>query len=227
MSHDAQADTFRLHEHHGILIGETPAIRRADFRAALIREEAKETVDAIRDFDLLGAIDGMCDLICVVYGTAIEFGIDLGPFWDEVHKTNMAKVNSLGAKLVKPLGWEPPDLRRVMRDVYGIDVKPRASWVTEQAALCCECGTIAPAHTFLQMRADEDTGEMVPIKPSQSDPSVIRCPGCGHDHRDDDSGAGMYEGSFADMERERSRLLADPEMDWGPWWGESWERVVA
>ena len=104
----------------GIPDGDTPAIRRPQLRAELIREEAEETVWAIENGDLIGAIDGMCDLLCVVYGTAAEWGINLAPFWDEVHRTNMAKAGGPvreDGKRLKPEGWVPPDLRRVL-DVY-------------------------------------------------------------------------------------------------------------
>jgi predicted HAD superfamily Cof-like phosphohydrolase len=95
----------------------SPAIRRPELRAELIREEAAETVAAILRGDLIEAIDGMCDLLCVVYGTAAEFGIDLEPFWDEVHRTNMAKVGGPireDGKRLKPPGWQPPDIAGVL-----------------------------------------------------------------------------------------------------------------
>src|SRR4051794_15687864 len=91
--HPVQVD---VEDFHSVVAGipdeSTPEIRRPELRAALIEEEAAETVAAIRAGDLVEAVDGMCDLLCVVYGTAAEFGLDLAPFWDEVHRTNMAKA---------------------------------------------------------------------------------------------------------------------------------------
>lgn len=46
----------------------------------------------------------------VVFGTAIEFGVDLTPFFAEVHRTNMLKVGGAtraDGKILKPDGWEP------------------------------------------------------------------------------------------------------------------------
>lgn len=102
---------------------QTPGIRHPELRAELIREEARETVDAIGARDLIGAIDGMCDLLCVVYGTALTFGIDLAPFWDEVHRTNMAKAGGPvreDGKRLKPKDWQPPDIVGVLRARYGL-----------------------------------------------------------------------------------------------------------
>lgn len=94
-----------------------PAIRRPDLRAALIAEEAEETCDAIEAGDLVAAIDGLCDLIYVALGTASEFGIDLEPFFDEVHRSNMAKVGGStreDGKILKPEGWKPPNLESIL-----------------------------------------------------------------------------------------------------------------
>lgn len=56
-------------------------------------------------------IDAMCDLIVVIHNTSNAMGIDLEPYFDEVHRTNMAKVggpkNEYG-KAMKPVGWKPP-----------------------------------------------------------------------------------------------------------------------
>lgn len=108
-----QADVREFHMALGIPVETTPALRRAELRASLIEEEAKETVEAIREGDLVGAIDGLCDLLCVVYGAAAEFGVDLGPFWREIHRTNMEKVGGPkreDGKVLKPAGWQPPDI---------------------------------------------------------------------------------------------------------------------
>lgn len=123
MKHAPQVDVERFHrEVIGIVDATTPAIRRPELRAELIREEAAETVAAILHGDLIESIDGMCDLLAVVYGTAAEFGIDLAPFWDEVHRTNMAKAGGpvrADGKRLKPSGWTPPDIAGVLKREYG------------------------------------------------------------------------------------------------------------
>lgn len=116
--HKAQQDVSEFHrEVLGIEDPDTPAIRRPELRAELIREEARETVAAIEVGDLIAAIDGLCDLIWVAYGTAGEFGIDLEPFWNEVYRTNMAKANGPvreDGKQLKPNGWVGPDIAGIL-----------------------------------------------------------------------------------------------------------------
>jgi hypothetical protein len=118
-------------------IGETPAIRNPQVNADLILEEARETAEAItgrpvyieygdgepeREQSLAGAIDGLCDQLATIYGAAVTFGIDLTPFWAEVHRTNMAKAGGPkreDGKQLKPPGWEPPDIAGLLVKLHG------------------------------------------------------------------------------------------------------------
>lgn len=103
----------------GATVGKTPAIRDPDLRISLIEEEAKETVDAIRAGDLVAAVDGLCDLIYVAVGAAVAFGVELDPLFDEVHRTNMAKVGGAtraDGKVLKPKGWQPPRIAELLAE---------------------------------------------------------------------------------------------------------------
>lgn len=88
-----------------------------ELRAKLIEEEAQELCEAIRQGDLVDTIDGMIDLMVVVLGAAVAFNINIAPFWDEVHRTNMAKVDGpidANGKRLKPDGWTPPQIADVI-----------------------------------------------------------------------------------------------------------------
>ena len=120
--HSAQLDILHFHNALDITIGESPAIREPELRINLINEEVNELMDAIHDGKMIEAIDGMCDLLVVTYGTAVTFGVDIEPFWDEVHRTNMAKMGGkvrIDGKRLKPEGWTPPNLDRVYKELYG------------------------------------------------------------------------------------------------------------
>lgn len=94
-----------------------PSDKEAQLRIQLIREEAKEMLDAIHEFDLAGIADGAVDLIYVILGTLHTFGIDPGPVWDAVHTANMAKDgHDANGKVKKPEGWEPPDVHDIIRE---------------------------------------------------------------------------------------------------------------
>jgi hypothetical protein len=127
----------------------------------LVREEAKEfrdwmialeeALEVYKDTDsdnygtrvpVLKAwaevIDAMCDTIVVVHNTSNAMGIDLEPFYDEVHRTNMAKVGGpkdADGKQLKPEGWEGPRILELLsaevatRRVYQTVEVPRTLFV--------------------------------------------------------------------------------------------------
>lgn len=120
-----------------------PATNDLELRVGLVFEEACEFVEAcgfrvslawspvaerhswglerVRKPDLVAAIDALCDMLYVIIGTFVAWGLNPQPFWDEVHRSNMAKLGP-GAtfredgKMLKPEGWKPPDLRLVLED---------------------------------------------------------------------------------------------------------------
>lgn len=100
-------------------IGTEPKLNDPILRVALIREEADEVIASIDKQDFLGAIDGLCDLLYVTFGAAVAWGIDIEPFFDEVHKRNLTKVGGpkdpVTGKQLKPTGWVPPDHEPILR----------------------------------------------------------------------------------------------------------------
>lgn len=90
---------------------------QAELAAALVQEELDELREAIADRDIVQAGDAIADLLVTVYGVACVLGLDAGPLFDEVHRTNMAKVGGPrreDGKLLKPPGWKPPDIAAVV-----------------------------------------------------------------------------------------------------------------
>ena len=88
-----------------------PGSRYQKLRRNLIKEEISETLNAIRENNLVGLADGIVDSIVVLLGTAVTYGIDIRPIWDIVHASNMAKKDGklrFDGKMMKPEGWEPP-----------------------------------------------------------------------------------------------------------------------
>lgn len=117
----AQDMVREFHRATGATIGDTPAVLDAELRADLIQEEAGEFVDALffhgKEPDFIAAIDAMADLLYVVYGAAVTFGIDLDPFFAEVHRSNMTKVGGparADGKRLKPDTYEPPNLLPIL-----------------------------------------------------------------------------------------------------------------
>lgn len=65
-------------------------------------------------------IDALCDLAYVTFGAAVEMGVDLAPFFREVHRTNLAKLGGgkrADGKGLKPEGWKPPRIAAMLSDL--------------------------------------------------------------------------------------------------------------
>lgn len=119
---DPFGDVVKFHEALGQPVGAVPKIlgeARAGLRERLIREEFRELVDADNEEDLPEVADALIDLIYVCIGYLVELGIDPGPIWDEVHRTNMAKEGAVlrsDGKILKPDGWQPPRIAELLKE---------------------------------------------------------------------------------------------------------------
>lgn len=95
----------------------------ADLRKLLIEEEwnGKDELRASIDAgDLVGIADGLGDLLYVVFGTAVAYGINIQEIFDLIHENNMTKVVYVGGKatvirndagkILKPEGFKPVNL---------------------------------------------------------------------------------------------------------------------
>lgn len=108
--------------HRSAPVGAPFEERIHELRTELHREEFKELVEAIESHDIVAVADALADLTYVLYGTALELGIDLDMVLAEVHRSNMAKLGPDGepiyredGKVLKPKGWQPPDIAGVLR----------------------------------------------------------------------------------------------------------------
>lgn len=83
-----------FHSKFGLTINEAPVLSPADdkLRVELIREEASELSDALANGDLVEIADALGDLLYVIYGAGVTYGIDLEPVVAEIHRSNMSKL---------------------------------------------------------------------------------------------------------------------------------------
>jgi predicted HAD superfamily Cof-like phosphohydrolase len=123
-NNDAQMMVRDFHQAMSVPVQDTPAMytpERGALRVALIREEASEFAEAVQTGNMVECIDALCDLAYVVYGAALELGVVLDPFFREVHRANMDKAGGPvrdDGKILKPEGWQPPDIAGVLRTEY-------------------------------------------------------------------------------------------------------------
>lgn len=99
----------------GQTVGE-PNPSQFELYQALIAEEVGELNTAQTDVDRL---DALIDILVVTIGAIHSMGADAEGAWDEVMRTNLAKIDpNTGevtrrrgdGKILKPPGWQPPVL---------------------------------------------------------------------------------------------------------------------
>lgn len=86
----------------------------------LIKEEYEELLSAKTESD---AADAIIDILVVVTGYGLSRGWPMQELWDEVMKTNFAKIDPdtkmvrkrEDGKILKPEGWKAPDIDGVLR----------------------------------------------------------------------------------------------------------------
>jgi predicted HAD superfamily Cof-like phosphohydrolase len=84
----------------------------------LIKEEYKELRDAVKAKDEVEILDALIDIMVVTVGAAHAMGYDAEGAWNEVMKTNFAKIDPEtgtvrrreDGKILKPVGWKAPEL---------------------------------------------------------------------------------------------------------------------
>jgi predicted HAD superfamily Cof-like phosphohydrolase len=89
----------------------------------LIGEETGELADAINANDSVETLDALIDILVVTIGAIHSRGWDAEGAWDEVMRTNAAKIDldtgkvrkREDGKVLKPLGWKPPELAQFVK----------------------------------------------------------------------------------------------------------------
>lgn len=109
-----------FHRKFDIVLRDVPAVpdeATRELRVRLIDEEFNELKEALAQRDLVGIAKELADLLYVVYGTAVSYGIDMGPVFREVHRSNLSKVGGYkrsDGKWVKPPTYSPAHLAPIL-----------------------------------------------------------------------------------------------------------------
>lgn len=112
-----------FHTAYGATVNNSPQGGFPDLqlRLELHREEYEELLHAIGERDLVEAADAIGDLIYVLCGSAVAWGIPLDDVFAEIHASNMSKLMPDGSvrrredgKVLPGPNFRLPDLRRVI-----------------------------------------------------------------------------------------------------------------
>jgi predicted HAD superfamily Cof-like phosphohydrolase len=103
-----------------------------DLYLKLIKEEYHELLEAqgldadhnrVKDADPEETLDALIDILVVTIGAIHSMGADGEGAWNEVMRTNLAKIDPTtgkvrkreDGKVLKPEGWKPPDLKPYLK----------------------------------------------------------------------------------------------------------------
>ena len=119
---DKQAMVDAFHRAFDIFFSAAPTVvdgRTRELRVKLIQEEFDELKEAMESGDLPSIAKEMADLLYVVYGTAVSYGIDMDPVFREVHRSNMSKVGGYkreDGKWIKPASYSPARIEPILAE---------------------------------------------------------------------------------------------------------------
>jgi predicted HAD superfamily Cof-like phosphohydrolase len=117
---DEQAMVEEFHKKFDILVHTSPTDASEDtrcLRIRLIQEEFDELKESMAEGNLAALAKEMADLLYVVYGTAVSYGIDMEPVFREVHRSNLSKVGGYkreDGKWVKPSTYSPANIEPLL-----------------------------------------------------------------------------------------------------------------
>lgn len=114
-----------FHGAFGLPVKRSPGVEidhdLARLRIDLLQEEVSEFVAASEKEDLVAIADALADIVYVIYGTALTYGIELDSVLREVHSSNMSKLGVDGkpllradGKVIKSDRYLPPDIASVL-----------------------------------------------------------------------------------------------------------------
>jgi predicted HAD superfamily Cof-like phosphohydrolase len=99
---------------------------QADLYMKLIAEEYDELKLAVSTRNIVEIADACADLKWVIEGFEHTMQIPQQQVWDEVARSNLAKISEDGTvlrredgKILKPHGWTAPDIKSILRQEDG------------------------------------------------------------------------------------------------------------
>ena len=113
-----------FHTRFGVPINSYPITPRQldprlyQLRRDLIEEEFNEFMGAD---NLVDVADALADMVYVIYGTALTYGINLDSILAEVHRSNMTKEGDGSIptihKITKGANYDPPNIEKILRSL--------------------------------------------------------------------------------------------------------------
>mgnify|MGYP005850742217 CR=1 FL=1 len=109
---------------YGQPISETPNLPLKSLRKLrkdLLKEEYQEYVNGEKNNNIVEIADALADMVYIIAGTAITYGIPLTEVFNEVHESNMSKLDENGkpiyredGKIMKGPNYFEPRIKEIL-----------------------------------------------------------------------------------------------------------------
>lgn len=91
-----------FHKIYDCHIGNSASFPKDDereLRKNLLREEFEEYLAAEADDNLVEVADALGDMLYIIYGTAVSYGLPINEIFDEIHNSNLSKLDENGVPI--------------------------------------------------------------------------------------------------------------------------------
>jgi len=118
-----------VHEFHRVYdcnISDEPSLPGKEERAlriSLLKEEYNEYIQAEKIGDLVEIADALADMLYIINGTCVSYGIPIEEIFAEVHASNMSKLDENGqvirredGKVLKGPNYFKPKIKEIMEN---------------------------------------------------------------------------------------------------------------
>jgi len=98
---------LEFHNTYNCNINERPALpdeTERTLRIKLLKEEFEEYLSGEQNNDLTEISDALGDMLYIIYGTAISYGIPIDAIFTEIHNSNMSKLGEDGKPIYREDG---------------------------------------------------------------------------------------------------------------------------
>lgn len=114
----------KFHEIYDCNIGNSakfPDTEERELRKNLLIEEFEEYLLAEAEDDLVEVADALGDMLYIIYGTAVSYGLPINEIFDEIHNSNLSKLDENGlpirrddGKILKGPNYFRPDISAII-----------------------------------------------------------------------------------------------------------------
>lgn len=121
---DKKAMVAKFHEVYGTYMQDNPDFPNQnvrDLRIKLLQEEFDEYLLAEKDDHFIEVCDALGDMLYIIYGTCVSYGIPINEIFQEIHNSNMSKLDENGkpivredGKILKGPNYFKPDIKGII-----------------------------------------------------------------------------------------------------------------